>query len=97
MKITLHCSVYMRTSGEKVNISDEAECVQSVSYSHSMIVRLIYSGVFKGRQARQLPRAPLCNCNVQSSIPCFQMGTTATAMYKWTTLLSNGPPTAVVM
>jgi len=34
MKITLHYSVYMRTSGEKVRISDEAERVQSVSYSH---------------------------------------------------------------
>jgi len=32
-KITLHYSVYMRTSGEKVRISDEAERVQSVSYS----------------------------------------------------------------
>ena len=34
IKITLHDSVYMRTSGEKVRISDEAERVQSVSYSH---------------------------------------------------------------
>ena len=33
-KITLHCSVYMRTSGEKVRISDEAERVLSVSFSH---------------------------------------------------------------
>ena len=33
IKITLHYSVYMPTSGEKVCISDEAECVQSVSYS----------------------------------------------------------------
>ena len=34
IKITLHNSVYMRTSGEKARISDEAERVQSVSYSH---------------------------------------------------------------
>jgi len=32
--MTLHCSVYMRTSGEKVRISHEAEHIQSVSYSH---------------------------------------------------------------
>jgi len=31
-KITLHYSVYMRTSDEKVLMSDEAERVQSVSY-----------------------------------------------------------------
>jgi len=30
IKITLHYSVYMRTSGEKVRISDDAEHVQSV-------------------------------------------------------------------
>ena len=34
LKITLHYSVYMRTSGEKVRISGETERVQSVSYSH---------------------------------------------------------------
>jgi len=34
IKIILHYSVYTRTSGEKIRISDEAECVQSVSYSH---------------------------------------------------------------
>jgi len=34
IKITLHYSVYMRTSGEKVRILDEAERVQSVLYSH---------------------------------------------------------------
>jgi len=30
IKITSHYSVFMRTSGEKVRISDEAERVQSV-------------------------------------------------------------------
>ena len=33
-KVTLHHTVYMRTSGENVRISDEAERVQPVSYSH---------------------------------------------------------------
>ena len=56
IEITLHYSVYMRTSGEKVRISDEAERVQPVSYFHKIIVRIIYSGVFMGRQARHLPR-----------------------------------------
>ena len=37
-KITLHYSVYMRTSGEKVRISDEAERVQSASYSHITVI-----------------------------------------------------------
>ena len=163
IKITLHYSVHMRASGEKVCSSDEAECVQPVSYSYirslsgsytvvlnklenfavliqskiffelsspilirltcpniwsnpvcirkklwlSILVQwsmqfgypylirlslfkiksnpdpflkcrirldrdpetgpcstLIYSGVFKGRQARHLPPALLCNCNV---------------------------------
>jgi len=40
IKVTLHYSVYMRTSGEKVRISDEAERVQLVSYPHKMIVWL---------------------------------------------------------
>jgi len=31
MKITLYYSVYMRTSGVKARISDEAERIQSVS------------------------------------------------------------------
>jgi len=35
--MTLHCSVYMRTSGEKARISDEAERVlQSVSWPHKI-------------------------------------------------------------
>jgi len=42
IKIILHYNnVYMRTSGEKVRISDEAERVQSVSYSHISIARVI--------------------------------------------------------
>jgi len=34
IKITLYYSVCMRTSGEKMRISDEAEHVQSISYPH---------------------------------------------------------------
>jgi len=48
----------MRTSGEKVRISDEAERVRSFIFSYKTFVRVIYSGVFKGRQARHLLRAP---------------------------------------
>jgi len=33
----------------------------------------------------------------KSSLPCFQKGPTAIAMYKWATLLSKGPPTAVAI
>jgi len=43
IKITLHCSVYMRTSGEKVRISDEVERVQSVSYSHIRSLSGLYT------------------------------------------------------
>jgi len=50
IKITLHYNVYMCISGEKVHISDGAERVQSVIFSYKIIVRVIYSGVFKGRQ-----------------------------------------------
>ena len=57
IKITLHYSVYMRTSGEKVCISDEAERVQSdFIFAYKIIVRVIHSGVFKGRQSRHLSR-----------------------------------------
>ena len=46
VNITLRYSVYMRTSVEKVRISDEAERVQSVSYSHvRSLSRDIYSGL----------------------------------------------------
>jgi len=45
IKITLHYSVYMRTSGEKVRISDEAERVQSISYSHIRSLSGLYTVV----------------------------------------------------
>ena len=45
IKITLHYSVYMRTSGEKVRISDEPQRVQSVSYSHIRSLSGLYTEV----------------------------------------------------
>jgi len=45
IKITLHYSVYMSSSGEEVRISDEAECVQSVSYSHIRSLSGLYTVV----------------------------------------------------
>jgi len=78
----------MRTSGERVRITDEAERVQSVSYSHTeMVFRVMYSGVCLG--------PPFAT--VMCKVPCFQKGPTAAVMYYWATLLSKGPPTAVVM
>jgi len=49
----------MRTSDEKVRISDEAERFQfqAVLYSHIRSLSGLF-GVLKGRQARHLPRAP---------------------------------------
>jgi len=63
MKITLHYSVYMRTSGEKVPISDEAERFQSVSYSHIRSLSGLYT-VACGKASEALASGPLCNCNV---------------------------------
>jgi len=76
--------------------SDEAERVQTVSYSHirsllglyTVVQWLGYSGVFKRRQARHLPWAP---SSTVMCLPCFQRDPRATAMYKWATLLSKGP------
>jgi len=45
IKITSHYSVYMRTSGEKVRISDGAERVQPVSYSHIRSLSGLYAVV----------------------------------------------------
>jgi len=78
-RITLHYSVYIRTLGEKVRISDEAERVQSVSYSHKVIVRVIYSGVWESKRGTCLgPPFATQMCKV----PCLQRGPTATVMYK---------------
>jgi len=53
IKITLHCGVYMRTSGEKVCISDEAERVQSVSYSHMRSLSGLYAAVYLIREGKR--------------------------------------------
>ena len=42
-KITLHHSVYVHASGEKVLISDEAERAQSVSYPHIKSLSGLYT------------------------------------------------------
>ena len=41
-------------------------CPSSIGFifSYKVIVIITDSGVFKGKQARHLPRAPLCNCKV---------------------------------
>ena len=43
----------MRTSGEKVRISDEAERVQSVSYSHIRSLSRLYTVVCLGEGKRR--------------------------------------------
>jgi len=58
---------------------------------YKIIVRVIYSGMFKGRQARHLPRAPFATVMCKVAYLAFKWGPTATAMYKWATLLSRGP------
>ena len=82
----------MRTLGEKVLISDEAESVQSVSYSHIRSLSELYTVVClsKGRQARHLPPATLGNSNVQSTL--FSMGPNSNVIYKYATFFSKGPP-----
>ena len=58
-KITLYYSVYMRTSGEKVRSSDEAERVQSVSYFHRRPLSRLYTAsvpLFLGVPSRYFAR-----------------------------------------
>jgi len=45
IKITFHYNVYMRTSGEKVRVSNEAECAQPVSNSHVRSLSGLYTVV----------------------------------------------------
>jgi len=58
IETTLHNSVYMRTSGEKVRILDEAERVQSVSCSHKRSLSGLCTAVCL-REGKRGPRAPL--------------------------------------
>jgi len=98
IKMTLHYSAYMRTPGEKVRISVEAERVQSVSYSHIRSLSELYTLVClrEGKRSTWLG-PPFATVKCKVAYLAFKWGPTATAMYKWTTLLSKGPPTAAVM
>ena len=80
----------MRTSGEKVRISDEEERVQSMSYSHIRSLSGLCTVVClrEGKRGTCLgPRFATVMCKV----PCFQRGPTATVMYMQATLLPRGP------
>jgi len=96
IKITLHYSVYMRASGEKVRVSDEAERVESVSYSHIRSLSGPYTVVCLREGKRGTCLRPSFT-TVMCKVPCPQRGPAATVMYKWSTLLSKGSPTAVVI
>ena len=88
----------MRTSGEKVRISDEVERVQSVSHSHVRSLSDLYTVVClrEGKRGTCLwPPFATVMCNV--AYLAFKWSPTATAIYKWATLLAMWPPTAVVM
>ena len=81
IKITLHYSVYKRTSGEKVRISDEAKRVQSASYSH---IRSL-SGLGTVMRLREGKRGTFLGppfATAMCKVPCFQRGPTATVTYK---------------
>jgi len=96
VKITLHYSVCMRASGEKVRVSDEAERVQSVSYSHIRSLSGPYAVMCLREGKRGTCLRPSFS-TVMCKVPCSQRGPTATVLYKWSTLLSKDSPTAVVM
>ena len=71
MKITLHYSVSMQTSGEKVRISDEAERVQSVSYSRIRSLSGLYTVVCLSEGKRGTCLGPPF-ATVMCKVPCFQ-------------------------
>jgi len=82
IRISSHYTVFLRTLGEKVNISEEAKSVQSVSDSHIRSLSGLYTVMClsKGRQAKHLPPATLGNTNVQSTL--FSKGHNSNVMYK---------------
>jgi len=80
----------MRTSGEKVRISGEAERVQSVSYSHIRSLSGLYTVMCLREGKRGTCLGPPF-ATVMCKVPCFQRVPTATVMYKQATLLSKGP------
>jgi len=66
----------MRTSSEKVRISDEAERVQSVSYSH---IRSLSGLCLREGKRGTCLGPPLAT--VMCKVPCFQSGPTAIVMH----------------
>ena len=92
IKMNLHYSAYMRASGEKVRISDEAERVQSVSYSHIRSLSGSYTVVClrEGKRGTCLG-PPFATVTCKVACLAFKWGPTATAMYKWATLFMKGP------
>jgi len=92
IKTTLHCSVYMRTSGEKVCISDEA----NVFYRFHILIIWSLSGLYTVVCLREGKRGtclgpPFVTAMCKIAYLAFKWDPTATAMYKWATLLSKGP------
>jgi len=71
VKIALHYSVYMRTSCEKVRVFDEAERVQSVSYSHIRSLSGLYTLMCIKEGKRLTCLGPLF-ATVVCKVPCFQ-------------------------
>jgi len=85
----------MRTSGEKARISDEAECV---SYSHIRSLSGLYTVVcLRERKRGTCLGPPFATVMCKVAYLAFKWGPTVTAIYKWATLHSKGPPTAAVM
>jgi len=82
----------MRTSGKKLRLSDEAERVQSVSYSHIRSLSGLYTMVClrEGKRGTCLG-PPFATVMCKVAYLAFKWGPTVTAMYKWAALLSKGP------
>jgi len=110
IKITVHHSVHMRTSGEKIRISDEVERVQSVSYSPIRSLPGLYTVLCltEGKRGTCLgpPLQLLCvkclafkgaqqQLSCISSLLCFQRGLQQQLQCGYT-LLSKGPKVIVM-
>jgi len=52
--------------------------------------------VFKGREARHLPRALFATVMCKVAYLAFKWGPIETAMYNWAALLSKGSPIVVM-
>jgi len=75
----------MRTSGEKVRISDEAK--RHVRSSSGLYTVVCLSG---GKRGTCLG-PPIATVKCKVVYLAFKWGPIATALYKWATLLSKGP------